>query len=433
VKKIASVCAVCACALCAALGTAQARTWAVEPDGSGDAPTIQAAIDSAGPGDEVLLSPGTFTGPGNRDISFKGKGVVVRSSDGPDATTLDCGGLGRAFLFVSHEGQSSVLQGVRIVNGSHALFGGAVYCANSSPYVVGNVFESNSAGFRGGAVYCDTCSARIEGNTFEGNQCAYGGAIACSGSSALEISSSDFRRNGASISGGAIACRGSSPAVFDNRFTENTAANEGGAVFCDEESGPSVTANTFALNTAGDAGGAVSLLQSTAVIEQNYFRRNEAGLGGGIYCNNFSSGPIRHNTFDENGAGSGSGAAVYCTNYSAPAITRNIVANSQSGNAVETKNFSAPTIGCCCFFNNAGGDALPQGAIDGGFNFAVDPEFCGIDGSGNCFLQSDSPCAPGNGPGGGECGLVGAFPVGCETTSTEEKTWGAIKARYRGR
>jgi hypothetical protein len=42
----------------------------VAPDGSGDAPTIQAAIDSSAPQDVVELADGTFIGPGNRDLDL---------------------------------------------------------------------------------------------------------------------------------------------------------------------------------------------------------------------------------------------------------------------------------------------------------------------------------------------------------------------------
>jgi hypothetical protein len=88
-------------------------------------------------------------------------------------------------------------------------------------------------------------------------------------------------------------------------------------------------------------------------------------------------------------------------------------------------------ITCCCFFNNAGGDDRPPGSFDGGGNFSQDPEYCGIDGSGNFELQSDSPCVPGQHPFGSSCGGIGAFPVGCETSSAQMKTWGAIKEMYR--
>ena len=39
--------------------TAPARTWYVAADGSGDAPTIAAAVDSSANGDVILVGPGT--------------------------------------------------------------------------------------------------------------------------------------------------------------------------------------------------------------------------------------------------------------------------------------------------------------------------------------------------------------------------------------
>jgi len=64
------------------------------------------------------------------------------------------------------------------------------------------------------------------------------------------------------------------------------------------------------------------------------------------------------------------------------------------------------------------------------FNFSLDPQFCGIPGSGNYFLQSSSPCLPENNPYGFP-GLVGPLPVGCGTVPVQEQTWGSIKAMYR--
>ncbi len=70
------------------------------------------------------------------------------------------------------------------------------------------------------------------------------------------------------------------------------------------------------------------------------------------------------------------------------------------------------------------------GCIRGGY-FQLDPQFCGVSGAMNYYLQSDSPCAPGNDPLGGYCGLIGPLPVGCGTVDVEKKTWGEIKTLYQ--
>jgi hypothetical protein len=69
------------------------------------------------------------------------------------------------------------------------------------------------------------------------------------------------------------------------------------------------------------------------------------------------------------------------------------------------------------------------------YNFYADPEFCGTIESQNLFLQSDSPCAPGNAPlpsyACDTLKAVGALPVGCGTAPTKRRSWGEIKRIYR--
>jgi hypothetical protein len=93
---------------------ASARTWYITPDGTGDAPTIQAGVDSASAGDAVVLANGTYSGPGNRDIEYSGNAITVRSEGGdPALCVIDCEGSAaephRGFSFCHNEGRISVL------------------------------------------------------------------------------------------------------------------------------------------------------------------------------------------------------------------------------------------------------------------------------------------------------------------------------------
>src|SRR5690606_4749186 len=74
------------------------RIRRVAADGlGGEYATIQAAINAAADGDEIVLAPGVYTGWGNRDLDLWGKAIVVRSEDPSSpavvaATVIDCQG-----------------------------------------------------------------------------------------------------------------------------------------------------------------------------------------------------------------------------------------------------------------------------------------------------------------------------------------------------
>jgi hypothetical protein len=87
--------------------------------------------------------------------------------------------------------------------------------------------------------------------------------------------------------------------------------------------------------------------------------------------------------------------------------------------------------GSTFFLNDIIGDVDPaiQIPVENG-NFFLDPEFCGVPGSGNYFLKSTSPCLPENNPFGVPV-LIGPLPQGCGSVAVEERTWGGVKALYR--
>ena len=108
-----------------------AALWYVSPvgndtsgAGSSAAPfrTVQRAIDAARDGDQVVVLEGRYAGPGNADLDFRGKAVLVRSRDPErDAvlrrTILDATGHGVVARFERDEGPGSGLAGFTLIAG----------------------------------------------------------------------------------------------------------------------------------------------------------------------------------------------------------------------------------------------------------------------------------------------------------------------------
>lgn len=108
--------------------------------------TIQAGISASIDGDVVVVSNGTFSGAGNRDISFLGRQITVMSYGGATNTIIDCG-RSNAVSFVSGE-TSAVLDGFTIQNayastGENWGWARIVDVQNSSPTIQRCIFKGN--------------------------------------------------------------------------------------------------------------------------------------------------------------------------------------------------------------------------------------------------------------------------------------------------
>lgn len=87
--------------------SAEARVWVLHPDGTGDAPTILAAIDSLyNYGDDVIeLVDGVYTGLGNRDLHNGGRSFLIKSQSGdPTSCIIDVQGTPQEWhWFIAYE------------------------------------------------------------------------------------------------------------------------------------------------------------------------------------------------------------------------------------------------------------------------------------------------------------------------------------------
>ena len=274
-----------------------------------DYPTIQAAIVAAGPGDEILVSPGTYA----ETIDFLGKAVTVRSEQGPATTTIHGSGAGSVVTFAGGEGAGSVLAGFTITGGVGTLHGsdtcgGGIFCLGSSPTITGNEIKNNHAdGTRGlgGGLFCDTSSPLVRGNTFYANTTTHDGGGMCLVDSSPTIVDNTFTWNEADEDGGGIWGNADTVTIYQNSILSN-GAQDGAGIWWQGAS-PGIFENELVVNYASGFGGGI-LLASTGVVElsNNLIVQNHAGLGGGVACTGQVT--LYQNTIAKNNAGSNGGA-----------------------------------------------------------------------------------------------------------------------------
>jgi predicted outer membrane repeat protein len=217
---------VCVYALACAPGGASAATVNVPAD----QPTIQAGINAASNGDEVVIADGTYIGPGNVNLDFAGKVITVRSaSNTPAACIIDCQAVNgtRGFHFHSAEPASAVVQGLTIKNGKQTGgMGGGIHIVLSNPTIINCAFSGNTANL-GAAINNSAGSPTIDSCVFTGN--------VASGAS--------------SLGGGIYSTSATNLTVVNCTFTSNTSLGGGGMYF---------TGTTLTIGTCAFPGGSNS-------------------------------------------------------------------------------------------------------------------------------------------------------------------------------
>jgi predicted outer membrane repeat protein len=411
-----------------------AATYVIQPDGGGDFPTIQAAIDASLPGDVIELVNGVFRGIGNRDLNYQGKAITIRSLSGnPASCILDCQGSyyqqHRAVWFRGGETAASVLDGVTIRNGFAGDGGAIELWSDTKPTIRGCVFEDNQAQYDGGAVYSSGAAPLFRECAFRRNHAEQLGGAVCAGFGiGPRFDSCEFVDNVGTC--GVLWCEQGSASFVSCSFTDHTRnstavawvvyseltfaecrfeRNSGQVVLgCGtSDTKLRMTHCTVRDNSVTDGwlirgAYADSLIIEGCTITENDLSASDviSALGSGFVLTGTT---IAHNT-------TGAEQAVLEFEDCPSAEVSNTIIAFHPGAAVSCIG-SPPSFECVDIFGNSGGDwsgpIAPQYGTDG--NISADPIFC-QDGPGDYHIRDDSPCRPDADP---ECGLIGAWPVGC--------------------
>ncbi|MBT5583582.1 MAG: hypothetical protein HOJ54_06225, partial [Phycisphaerae bacterium] len=187
-------------------GTSLAATINVPADYT----TIQLAFDAASSGDEILVAPGTYTSSSYAVVEMTGKSVFLRSSGGPDVTTIDCQSSGPGIRLYTTSTSGTKIHGFTIRNGM--------------------------TGTQGGAISSYAYNVEIEDCVFLNNQAAYGGGVSLSGGTVTNCEfKNNFARhpNGTFSWGGAMIVYGQGNITgchFEGNEAIDGSLSEGGAV-----------------------------------------------------------------------------------------------------------------------------------------------------------------------------------------------------------
>ena len=231
-------------------------TWRIYADGSGDFPTIAAAVAAATTNDSILVYAGTYN---EHDISVM-KRLYIVGVAGAESTIIDAQTSGRCFLFSASTSQI-LLAGFTMRRGTAA-------------------FDPVYNGFGGAIIARHLSNVKISDCVFSDNMANLGGAIAARDSSTVSIRKCAFSDNNAYTDnlpgvGGAVHVSGANPpnymltVVIDScLFVHNTAASDGGAIFlsfCDVW----ITNSTMRENYAASGKGTIGLAYAGIALERS--------------------------------------------------------------------------------------------------------------------------------------------------------------------
>jgi hypothetical protein len=346
----------------------------------------------------VIVADGTYSGPGNRDIDFKGSAITIRSENGPGNCIIDCTGTEiephRGFYFHNGEEADSILEGFTITNGYGGLIceeygcvscGGGIYCHKSSPTIDNCTINSNAAGDHGGGMYnFDGSNPTLNNCTFSGNSAdSFGGGMYNRLKSNPTLTNCTFSDNSATWGGGMANEDNSSPILTSCIFSDNSATVEGGGMSNVEKCSAVLTNCTFSGNWAGHCGGGLSNEHSSPRLSECNFSDNSADFFGGGMSYNSSGSVLSNCIFSCNRALFGGGMSDVIPIWGVDSLiqTNYKFSPSETDESRTANNTNSPNLINCTFNSNSAN----HGGAMSNLNLNSGPALS------NCILWGDTP------------------------------------------
>ncbi|MFH1219583.1 MAG: right-handed parallel beta-helix repeat-containing protein [Candidatus Eisenbacteria bacterium] len=345
--------------------------WVVSGSGGGDFTTIRGAVGVAGPGDTVLIRPGTYhefvrISPGQGGLWLIGDG-------GPENVIIQADTVG---IGIWRANPAVHVRGLTITGGTNL---GGLYAQEAKVEVIGCVFRDNPG---------------------PGGCQSVGGAVNAMYHSDLTIEDCVIEDNAGWEAPGGVIIWQSRADIRRNVFRGNQACYGGGLEMyhCETELVSYIEENVFVGNSVSERGGGLFNVDSSPIVRRNTFFANDAP----------------------------GNAAIWVLG-GRPTITENIIVGSDWGVFCQTDEQyppSLPILDCNLFWHLRLG--LAYDLANTGRVIEADPRFCDP-ASGNFALCQDSPAISDS------CGCLGALGIGCGPCLTDilPTTWGAIKAMCR--
>jgi len=435
-------------------GAAEARIWHIKPDGRGDAPTIQAGVDSAQVGDEIVLAPGTFTwasqAPTGETMVVMKPGITLRGEAGAEATVIDAEMQGRG-IRCTDTGVVRI-EGLTVTGGffdrlhpiPEGYGSGILSTGNSQPTISRCILRENISlfGNLGAGIACLDMGATIENCQIFENAAGYGSegaGVYVVGGRVSDCLIRDNRNVGDGANAAGMKAIGST--IENCWFASNrclaVAGAAGGAM---QARGGTIRGCTFVGNEVGAEflgnaqGGAIWSTHDDVDISDCIFIQNRVtsvgypGKGGAISAHSGGRPTVTNCTFLGNVA-----TFLYPVGPGVPIGGLDLEDGGTVRSSIIAWSDGAPcegpvTMTCTILYQNSLGDAIC--GTDGGGNAIADPLFCSQDPIGlrDVRISSASPAAPDQ---SGNCGLIGAGAVDCTIVPVQQRSWSEIKALYR--